>query len=160
MTPKHKKSFKALSMMASGASAHGASAREAGFSLVEAVVALTLLILGLVPLAQALVSTDRGREDAERIYRMHLLAANQLETVKLSGATITDLEQQYTANPSFEIPETELAGLVGDATGSVEVTRLAAGATSALVRVHVDYTDAHGAPRRETVATVVRRSAP
>ncbi|MEM7164132.1 MAG: prepilin-type N-terminal cleavage/methylation domain-containing protein [Planctomycetota bacterium] len=130
---------------------------ESGFSLLEAIVALTLLVIGMMPLAHALVSTNNSREDAERVYRMHLLAANQLEAVKLQGETVTQLIQNYAIDDSFPIAATELAGLAGSAEGRVEVSRLSATGTAALVQVHIDYIDANGAPRRETVATIIRK---
>lgn len=134
--------------------------RRAGFSLIEAIVSLALLVVGMVPLAGALVTTNHGREDAERIYRMHVLAANQMEAVKLQSGSVTELVNAFAGDGTFVIPSTELAGLAGDAAGRVEVTRLSPGGTSALVQVHVDYIDATGKPRRESVSTVVRKMRP
>lgn len=133
--------------------------RERGVTLLEMTLALSVLVVGLVPMAQVLVTTDRYRLDAEVSYRMHLLAANQLEgTLQRSGSVQGLLRDLGDGPRAVLVAPGELRGLpVSDPTGSVAVEELVPG-TSVRVRVQLDFLDGAGVARTVHAETIVTES--
>lgn len=134
------------------------NARLRGMSLVEIVVCLSMLVLGLLPMAQLLVATDHHRMDSELVYRMHLVAANRLEGVLLETGSVAELGRRYPAGThALTLPRTELNGLpLGNTSATLEVELF--GDHTALLSVHVDYIDATGKECRSKAATVLGES--
>lgn len=137
--------------------------RNAGFSLLELVVALFLLTVGLLPVAGIVVHSNRLRADNETVYRLHILAANRLEALKRESTSASGYVDLYpTGTEEFGLSEAELRNLpVSNVSGTVTAQPTNAGVdSSVLLGVTIQYSDAAGQPREQTLTTFLNKGTP
>jgi prepilin-type N-terminal cleavage/methylation domain-containing protein len=132
---------------------------RAGFTLVEVAVALSILVLIVVPLAASLAAVGAQRADTESSLRIATFAANRLEALRLQGLDLASYESRYGAEgqPFQPDPEEVTGLLVSDLRGTIRAYPAGPALSNALVvEVEILYVDERGHDRRAFVSTVLR----
>lgn len=139
---------------------HESVSRREGFTLVEVAVALSVLVIIMLPLATALHATGAIRSDTETTLRMGMAAANRLEQLKLEGLTLNEYEAAYPANGKSFTPSGEETTnlIVSKVTGTIRTFRPPLALVNALiVEVEISYRDKADNLRQALVSTVFRQ---
>jgi prepilin-type N-terminal cleavage/methylation domain-containing protein len=118
---------------------------QAGFSLIEAMVATTILAVALVSLADLLVYATRATMGSRNTTRAVILAEQKMEQLKALAWSSTD-DGGSVSDVGSNVAAASVSGQCGAvATGAaVGLTPSPAGALAINTDGYVDYVDAHG----------------
>ncbi len=139
---------------------HSQARSQSGLTLLEIIVVLGVLVVALLSFLGVLVASNNLRGDSESSYRIHILAANRLEALKLEGNTVADLLAGYPGGTAtYSIDPALLRGLsVTNVSGRINIEPVTP--SSVTLRVQIAYVDAKGESRLESVSTVVNKESP
>jgi len=135
-------------MSASGPPLDGAAQRgdaDTGFSLIEAMVATTILAVALVSLADLLAYATRATVGSRDTTRAVILAEQKMEQLR-ALAWSTDDKGEHVSDVGSNVAASTLSGTCAAVTtgAAVGLTPSPAGALASSTDGYVDYVDAHG----------------